>query len=105
MEICNIKCSVKILLTSSLKVLKEKCIENRRWLCNDFGSYIVIKPNHTIRFIIFKPKTILNKNHINVTGVRSYSALDFAIDLLCDFLECEKSEIELKIDNISAKSD
>ena len=101
---CNIKCSVKVPIFKSLTQLQEKCLNEKHWHCRKFNSYLVIRPQDSIRFIIFKPRTNSMVNHINLTGIRDREILNHAVELLLEFLECSSDSIDVKVDNISAKS-
>ena len=100
--ICNLKTSVKVSNIPSLETLLEKCTE-KNWICKKYISYIVVKPKHSVRFIIFQPKYPSNESHINITGVRTYHILDFMLRILSKFLNVQLSDFVWNVDNISGK--
>ena len=102
-EICNLKCSVKVQLSTSFEALQIKS-HIKSWECKSYNSYIVIKPGQSLRFIVFKSKCHSLNTHINLTGVRTFLLLEPALELLCGFLEISQEVLKVSVDNISGKS-
>jgi len=102
-EIKNIKLSVNFRHIESLDTVRNKCSKS----CVEYkekSNYICFKLGGKKRFsyTIFRPnEKFPSPNHINITGIKSSSEINFSVRRLRKFLGVRLKKSSIRIDNIT----